>query len=98
MFNKAYSSLVKLTSLSCYNIYRFPKHLTKEHNFKFQNQYMTDDLLIPNHQLERGVVTAMVKSLRENPEADVHFKGIGLLMYHMANEDILDPVLLKRFE
>lgn len=40
----------------------------------------------------------MVKYLRENPESEVHFKGIGLLLYHMANEDIYDPMVIKRFE
>jgi hypothetical protein len=40
----------------------------------------------------------MVKFIRLNPEADIHFKGIGMVLYHMSKENIYDPIILKRFE
>ncbi len=40
----------------------------------------------------------MVKEIRDNPEAEVHFKGIGLLLYHTGKQSIYDPLLIRRFE
>ena len=44
------------------------------------------------------MVEEMVKVMRSNLEAEIHFKGIGLLLYHMSKKGIHDATIIKRFE
>jgi hypothetical protein len=35
---------------------------------------------------------------RNHPEQDLHFKGIGLMLYHMGKEKKFDTIIYKRIE
>lgn len=45
-----------------------------------------------------GGVQELLNVTRNNPESDLHFKGIGMMLYHMGKEKKYDNIVYKRIE
>lgn len=40
----------------------------------------------------------MIEYIRANPEPDLHFKGIGMLLYNMGKNKIYDQLVIDKID
>lgn len=77
--------------------YKFNKCLVKHRDWKNPVKFV-DDLFLPAERLQDGILQEMVDELLLRQDKEVHFKGIGMMLYNMAKTDFREPMIMRRFE